>query len=57
MSNEEIIEEILVESYQLGIADLVFEKFNEYIKTYDRTNAYIMAISKVKQELNITRNE
>jgi len=51
MSNEEVIEEILVESYRLGISERVFDKFRIYIMTMDRADAYKKAFEESKLEL------
>lgn len=48
MSNEDIIEEILVESYNLEIAEIVFEKFNNYIISNNRVDAYKLAFEEAK---------
>ncbi len=54
MSNEDIIEEILVESYNLGIAEIVFEKVNNYIIDNNRVDAYKLAFEESK---NIKQKE
>lgn len=51
MSNEEVIEEILVESYRLGINERVFEKFRIYIINMERVDAYKKAFDESKKEL------
>ncbi len=58
MSNEDMIEEILVESYRLGINEKVFDKFKEYILKYERSEAYRIAFNEtIKETENITRDE
>jgi len=58
MSNEDVIEEILVESYRLGIQEKVFDKFKKYIITHERGEAYILAFNEsVKEIENINQDE
>jgi hypothetical protein len=57
MSNEEVIEEILVESYRLGIYERVFDKFRIYIMKMDRADAYKKAFEESKLELENKTND
>jgi len=58
MSNEDLIEEILVESYRLGINEKVFEKFNKYILEHSRGEAYKLAFDEaLKETENTTEDE
>jgi len=53
-----MIEEILVESYRLGINEKVFEKFREYILKYERAEAYKRAFDESLKEIeNINEDE
>lgn len=45
MSNEEIIEEILTKSYELGVYDEVLELFNKLKNSYDRCLAFQIAFN------------
>lgn len=40
MTNEKIVEEILIKSYELGIYDKVMQIYSELIKTYDMYTSY-----------------
>jgi hypothetical protein len=58
MSNEDMIEEILVESYRLGISEKVFDKFKEYILKYERSEAYRLSFNEtIKETENINHDE
>ena len=57
MSNEDLVEEILVEAYELGISDEVFEKVNKYILKYERSQAYKIALEEVKTETQNIKND
>ena len=51
MSNEEIIEEILTESYSLGINREVFTLMNSYKETMSMSDAFQKAFHDAKEEL------
>jgi hypothetical protein len=52
MTNEKFLEEILHESYKLGIYEEV-TKLSEKFKDLDTIDRYQMAFNQVKSELNI----
>jgi hypothetical protein len=52
MSNEEIIEELLMESFRLGILDRVLELQSDLSLIYDRCTSYQKAF-----EIAISENE
>jgi hypothetical protein len=51
MSNEELIEEILVSSYKLGIDKDVFELSKKYEKNLPRVDAFQKAFYEIKKNL------
>lgn len=58
MSNEDMIEEILVESYRLGINEQVFDKFKDLILKHERFEAYTIAFNEtIKETQNINHDE
>ena len=50
MTNEEIIEEILIKSHEMGIFDKVSELYKTLITEYDHYKAYEMAFYSIISE-------
>ncbi len=50
MTNEEIIEEILIKSHEMGIFDKVSELYETFLSDYDHYKAYEMAFYTIASE-------